>query len=588
MSTKLASISWGSGPAIGMTFYYDARRSGADMQYKIYITVSAVAGASSFGYPIYLDVTLAGSTKVSKYTLKSASVSQWSSAITYESAWLTAADKVSGTAALKLRLYSGSGSTRDTGYSYSLPVVAAASTISSCADITAGGKCCVKWKPLSSSYYYKLKFSMGGFSHTETVGKAGTTNTFTYDDYTIPVSSVAYQLTAAVSGTMTATLYTYTGSGYDNLVGSDSDTFRVTLPTSVKPTAALTTSLNNSANSVIGGWGIAVKGYTRLSYNAGGSEGIYGSSIQSYAFSFAGQSKTAASGTTATITQSGALTPKVTVKDGRGRSDTKSAAAVTVYDYAKPTLSSVSVYRCDSAGAKLDNGAYLRVCANAACTALGGRNTVTLRVRSKTATSSYSGYTTLQSGTPAILGGYSPEVTYLVELSAVDSVGERKTVTVTVPTAKVALHLREGGSGAAFGKYSEKEALECAWNAYFEKNIYMAGKSIAPERLTGAFTADTTMVSNHNFTLRFIPAFGVVLLRGYAKLGDKALSANTHYTIGTIAQTYRPAQREALSAFSTRIANATIQTDGALRIALTTAVSAGSNYDIYITGYWFV
>ena len=117
--TALDSIQWGGVPKIGVSFGYDSRRSGSAMQYRIYVTVAPLTGASYFGYPIYLSVTVDGGSVCSGQTLKAASPSRWSSAIEYDSGWVTAAGAV-GTAPLGIRLYSGSGSARDDSYGLSL------------------------------------------------------------------------------------------------------------------------------------------------------------------------------------------------------------------------------------------------------------------------------------------------------------------------------------------------------------------------------------------------------------------------------------------------------------------------------------
>mgnify|MGYP000335254956 CR=1 FL=1 len=119
--TALDSIQWGGVPKIGVSFGYDSRRSGSAMQYRIYVTVVPLTGASYFGYPIYLSVTVDGGSVCSGHTLKAASPSRWSSAIEYDSGWVTVAGAV-GTAPLGIRLYSGSGSARDDSYGYALPV----------------------------------------------------------------------------------------------------------------------------------------------------------------------------------------------------------------------------------------------------------------------------------------------------------------------------------------------------------------------------------------------------------------------------------------------------------------------------------
>ena len=76
--TALDSIQWGGTPKIGVSFGYDSRRAGGDMQYRIYVTVAPLTGASYFGYPIYLTVYVDGDCVDSGYTLKQASPSRWS------------------------------------------------------------------------------------------------------------------------------------------------------------------------------------------------------------------------------------------------------------------------------------------------------------------------------------------------------------------------------------------------------------------------------------------------------------------------------------------------------------------------------
>lgn len=85
--TALDSIQWGGTPKIGVSFGYDSRRSGGDMQYRIYVTVAPLTGASYFGYPIYLTVYVDGDCVDSGYTLKQASPSRWSGSIEYDSGW---------------------------------------------------------------------------------------------------------------------------------------------------------------------------------------------------------------------------------------------------------------------------------------------------------------------------------------------------------------------------------------------------------------------------------------------------------------------------------------------------------------------
>ena len=89
----------------------------------------------------------------------------------------------------------------------------------------------------------------------------------------------------------------------------------------------------------------------------------------------------------------------------------------------------------------------------------------------------WSGYTALSSGVEKLIGGgLAATASYEVELSAMDTVGSVRTVRYTASTSQVTLHLRNGGKGAAFGKYGEREALECAWPAVFYGDAEVAGE----------------------------------------------------------------------------------------------------------------
>lgn len=68
------------------------------------------------------------------------------------------------------------------------------------------------------------------------------------------------------------------------------------------------------------------------------------------------------------------------------------------------------------------------------------------------------------------------DVAYEAEVSAVDTAGGVRTVRQLLPpVSPVTLHLHSGGRGAAFGKRSTGEALECAWPAVFYGDVEVSG-----------------------------------------------------------------------------------------------------------------
>ena len=388
--STLGTVNWGTEPVVPVAISYDSQRSGTTMAYRIRIAFSPITDEEYFGYPIYLGLTLDGSSVVGSYTVKEQTPSQWSSAITYDSGWVSISNKTSGTAALRVRIYSGSGSNRDNTYTYALPV---------------------------SDYYEATDLN---------------------DDHT--------------------------GSGG-----------LLPIIANLWPSASLSVSVVND-NPVIDGWGLCVQGLSKLSYVITAQAHIL-AVIRSYEFSFAGQSLQGMTGITAPISASGMLTPSASVRDSRLLRTTVDGEPVQVFPYNAPRIRASSVCRCDSEGNETDEGAYLGVSCQAECSELDGRNELTVRVRYRPIGGSYGSYVNLQNGVLTTIGGdLDSHRTYEIELSATDTVGMERTITYTASTAAATLHLRDGGNGAAFGKYAESDALECAWDANFLSDVEVSGE----------------------------------------------------------------------------------------------------------------
>lgn len=121
-----SNIRWSSSrPDIRFYVYYERQRNGADMQYRIKTKIVALTTTTSggtFGYPIIQDISFDGIGYQSGYYLKGTSPSSWSSDIEYTTDWFTIANKVSGTTALTLRLYSAQGSSRNEYYNFTLDI----------------------------------------------------------------------------------------------------------------------------------------------------------------------------------------------------------------------------------------------------------------------------------------------------------------------------------------------------------------------------------------------------------------------------------------------------------------------------------
>lgn len=112
-------------PKIQMSFYYDKRRNGANMEYQIKTSIRPLTETSSgsFGYAIFQDIKLDNVDYETGHTLKSeGSNNRWSTAIEYTTGWFTVSNKTSGNTNLKIRIWCDKGAKRDKTYEYSLEV----------------------------------------------------------------------------------------------------------------------------------------------------------------------------------------------------------------------------------------------------------------------------------------------------------------------------------------------------------------------------------------------------------------------------------------------------------------------------------
>lgn len=496
---NLGTVAWDSKPNITAVIAYDYRRRGADMQYKVRITVNKLPTTiSTFGYPIYADITLDSVKAVSKHTIKNASPNYWTDPYVYETDWLTVSKKSTGTTTLSVRLYSIYGSdaagtgTRDESYAYQLTVAPGASvpTLSK-SGMFLGETLRVQTNSVNSQFFHEIWYTFGG--HTgfaeDFDGTSGTEGIYNWADLTPRLDLAAY-LPNATSGTCTVYLRTYTDRTKTTRVGEDqSASFTLHIPQDMVPAASLALRVVND-NSVINGWGVCVKGYSRLAYEVT-ADGAYGSYIQNCQFSFAGKTAMGLSGMVE-VNQAGSFTPSIKVTDSRGRSVTVTGEEITVFDYSEPTIGQLTVQRCDANGVVDNEGAYIRVQGTFAPGAsIDGHNRVTTVCRYRQIGGSWSSNTTVVDAGTVIGGGIPATKTYEAEITVTDAVGGSKTVSVIIPTAEVTFHLREGGKGAAFGKYAEKDALECAWDADFQGDVQIDGELTVSGETVGEIAART-------------------------------------------------------------------------------------------------
>ena len=372
--------------------------------------------------------------------------------------------------------------------SWSLPTIARASVLSYVGDITLGNKCNIKWVPKHKSFGYRMRFTLGYWTFLTEAIVPGTTAEYTYAGYVIPME-VAEQFTASKTGTMTVALYTYTDSTCSTQIGSPSvGSFTVTVPQSAAPIAAMALAPVNSLGSPFNT--LYIQGKTRVQADFSGSKAQYEAGIKSYSLAVAGAVDSTSPYQSNLLGASGSVTVKGTVTDSRGYSSVI-AKTVDVIQYSSPAVipytgeSKVICARCDANG-KLDpSGTYLRVKAGRKYSKVesGGaqKNFCTLGYRYAVTGGSYpSAFSTLigkdassADTIDTILNlGLAVTSSYSVQLCVTDDVGESSTITFAIPSEQVTFMLKQGGKGAAFGKYAEEDdLLDVAWNLKAHKGV---------------------------------------------------------------------------------------------------------------------
>lgn len=450
----LGSVTWGSSPKIPVSFEYEKQRSGADMQYRVKVTVSAITGSHYFGYPIYMGLTLGGVDRGS-VTMKNASPSQWSSAITYTSGWYTVSSKTSGTVAVSFKMYSGSGSSRNNTYSYSMAVDPAASKVSA-PNGTLSTSLPLTVTRYNTGFTHTITYKCGTVSGT--VVSNSTAASVAWDNANGNVSALAAQNTTGLSVNVTFTIYTYSGS---TLIGTDATTVSMAAPADAVPGVSVKVE---DAAGYLATYGAYVQGWSKLKITATPTL-AYSSPITTYVITADGKTYNTTPVTTGVVQGKDKLTVTAKVTDARGQPSNVVSTEITVLPYAKPSVT-VTAYRCNSSGEADLEGGYMRIGFNATIASLNGKNTATYSI-------SYTGGSTITgTGTSYLSGALACDVskTVSVEVTVTDKL-DKGTKSAVIPIAFTLMDFYNTGMGVSLGKVATRNGFDCAMDAYFTGKV---------------------------------------------------------------------------------------------------------------------
>lgn len=458
---SLGSVTWGTGPKIPITFEYEKKRSGADMQYRVKVTVAAITGSSYFGYPIYLALTIDGKV-VADVTVKAASPRQWSSAITYTSDWYAVSNKISGTTTVAFRVYSGMGSTRNNTYTYSMGVDPAASIVSA-ANGTLATKLTLSVTRYNTGFKHAITYKCGTASG-QVCDKSDATTIY-WDTTNGNTLALAGQNTAGQSVNVTFTITTYDGTA---VVGTTSTTVSMAIPTTVKPSVSLTVE---DAEGYFDTYGAYVQGWSKLLIKATPTL-AYGSPIKTYAITADGKTYSTSPVTTDVVQGVNTLTVTAKVTDNRSYPSDEVTKDITVLEYSKPSVTAIA-YRCNSSGEEDPEGAYMRLGFTATIASLNDKNTANYIVTCGSHKFEGTGIEFLSEPVDCnVSRTWSMEVTVTDDFSSA-------TKAAVIPIAFTLMDFYRTGMGVAFGKVATRDGFDCAMTAYFTGDVYIGNQKLA-------------------------------------------------------------------------------------------------------------
>lgn len=309
-----------------------------------------------------------------------------------------------------------------------------------------------------SSFKHRLTYTCGDVAGY-IVGS--TTQYYTGDPaikWTPPVG-LAAEYTADTSVFITFTLYTYAQDGTH--IGTTSLTLAYGIPTTVKPSCTI--SVEDTAG-LIAKYGAAVQGFSKLKITVDASTS-QGAPISWYEISANGIKYNAETATTEALQTVGTNKIAATVKDTRGRTGSNSKN-VEVLAYTAPTVSSLTVHRCNEDGTANDDGDYVKAVINAKVSSLNDKNTATYTLRYRKKNDANATEIVLDALTNvydvvdyAYVFPAEGNYTYSVAVHATDNHDEGIRTT-SVSTAYTLMNWGADGRSIAFGKVAEFPGFE--------------------------------------------------------------------------------------------------------------------------------
>ena len=390
--------------------------------------------------------------------------------------------------------------------SWTLDTIPRASTPTlSASSVNIGSAITINTNRASSAFTHTIRYAWGDTSGTAATGVGASYA------WTVP-TSFANNIPNAKSGTGTIYVDTYNGS---TKIGTKSVTFTANVPNAdwTKPKINSVTITPSGNPDWVGSRYVQSKTKAKV---VTGTTGQAGATIKTCEVTIDGTKYTGTDITSNAIRNSGTVSATIKVTDSRGytNSTTKN---ISVEAYSKPyiakhsTQSKIICARCNDSGTLVSNGTRLRLMLSKKWSALSGSiNTALVQYQiNSNGWVTASAHTTNTSDIALTVTNITLDLkqTYKVSIKITDKFGDTDTYQYDIPTEEVAFHLKEGGGGAAFGKYAEEDDLfEVAWKTKLNKAVSVEVSEFESFMIkrAGSGNAATIRFANENGKLGYI------------------------------------------------------------------------------------
>ena len=331
---------------------------------------------------------------------------------------------------------------------------------------TIGSDITVNISRASSAFTHDVIYDLPDGSRRADWSGVTTSKTFT------PSMNDCEYITNGTSATAKITVNTYNGS---TRIGTTRKTFKIYVPSSVKPSASgLSIHINGTGrdNSI----GKYVQNVSKVTASFNNS-GTYGSTIKSSKIIIRKDSDNSdvktisgTSGTTSVLLKNGTYEAITEVVDSRGRTASQQRVTFTVEAYSPPKINSFSASRSSSTTTTVS--APLSV----AWSTLGTSNPATVKIDSKSNSGTnatpynLTGSTAGTVSTTRTITGQSDASSYAYTLTVTDSFGKTASATANIGTSFIEFTISKG-KGVGIGKVHERGSLDVAGAAYFKGSV---------------------------------------------------------------------------------------------------------------------